>query len=177
MKKILAFLVLVLFVSTMVFAGGITEVPSSQQSGQVVKESTLQRAIAAVPVPQVNNFLERKMVAERAVRFDVPNKLGYVYLIDAGIIIGYYTIYGKIASLGSFLVPQDRVIEGGNDSGGYWSVVVQDADIDGTYGSNVDGIFFFTTEKTYVEWTGRHLYSDTPLPVRAPKLNVEVTQK
>ena len=40
------------------------------------------------------------------------------------------------------------------------------ADVDGSYGSNDNGIFFFTPDGKYIEWTGTYLYSDIPFEVK-----------
>lgn len=39
-------------------------------------------------------------------------------------------------------------------------------DVDGSYGSNDNGIFFFTPDGKYVEWSGTYLYSDIPFEVK-----------
>lgn len=44
--------------------------------------------------------------------------------------------------------------------------------IDGAYGSNIAGIFFFTADSKYIEWTGDFLYSDIPFSVDDPVLTV-----
>ena len=46
------------------------------------------------------------------------------------------------------------------------------SDIDGSYGANDNGIFFFTTDSRYIEWTGEYLYSDIPFEVDDPVLKV-----
>ena len=51
------------------------------------------------------------------------------------------------------------------------------ADIDGSYGSNDSGIFFFTTDGKYIEWTGDYLYSDMPFEVDEPVLKVKEDRK
>ena len=48
---------------------------------------------------------------------------------------------------------------------------VENPGIDGAYGQNVTGIFFFTTDGKYIEWTGDFLYSDIPFEVDKPVLN------
>ena len=42
------------------------------------------------------------------------------------------------------------------------------ADVDGSYGENDSGIFFFTTDGKYIEWNGDYLYSDIPFTVSNP---------
>jgi hypothetical protein len=46
--------------------------------------------------------------------------------------------------------------------------IVQAPDIDGSYGQNVEGIYFFTTEGAYVEWAGEYMYSSEPLRITTP---------
>ena len=38
----------------------------------------------------------------------------------------------------------------------------------GSYGENDQGIFFFTPDGKYIEWTGAYLYSDIPFTVESP---------
>lgn len=44
------------------------------------------------------------------------------------------------------------------------------ADVDGSYGENDQGIFFFTPDGKYIEWTGIYLYSDIPFEVTTPTI-------
>lgn len=185
MKRTILIGLVVLFAFSIFGEGGQE---SSMSKGQSSKEENLQRLVNAVPVPQMRTAQERMMVARRATRFDVPNKIGYVYLFIAGSStpLGYYTIIGKVASLSSFLVPQEKITDEyiGRDgavrhaSGWY---VLSDADIDGTYGENVDGVFFFTDNDVYVEIPTNgpigYIFSDQPLPIRVPKLNVAPAEK
>ncbi|MBN2860594.1 MAG: hypothetical protein JXK93_10070 [Sphaerochaetaceae bacterium] len=77
---------------------------------------------------------------------------------------------GKPASTRSYLLPEEKLIEG--DAGDSLGDFVMSApDIDGTYGDNNPGIRFFTASGTAVEWAGdgaSYLYSDYPLPINVP---------
>lgn len=76
--------------------------------------------------------------------------------------MAFYTAKGKVSSLNSFLTPEDEAYctgYGGNEN----CTSLDAADIDGTYGENVEGIFFFTTDGAYVEWKGDYMMSDQPL--------------
>lgn len=85
---------------------------------------------------------------------DVP--LGYAVLFtNNGSVVGKFIVEGKVTSLNSYLTPDSEYIA----SGGYL------ADIDGSYGENDSGIFFFTPDGKYVEWTGTYLYSDIPFEI------------
>ena len=46
------------------------------------------------------------------------------------------------------------------------------ADVDGSYGENDNGIFFFTPDGKYIEWTGIYLYSDIPFEVQSTLLTI-----
>ena len=95
----------------------------------------------------------------------VEKPLGYVILLtESGSVVGKFTVDGKVSSLNSYLTPDSEYYE-------YSSMNDWLADVDGSYGENDDGIFFFTPDGKYVEWTGIYLYSDIPFEVEAPVVN------
>lgn len=180
MKKFIIFIALVslLFVSCVE-----STPPTAIQEGQSAKDQNLDTVLRSVPIPIVKTAQERKNVAKRVERFDVENKLGYVYVFLPGVgPIGYYAIIGRVSSLNSFLVPQQRITDEmafRNSDGTYTTrrvsgyYVMDDADLDGTYGTNHEGVFFFTDNDVYVEIPASmpYMYSDQPLPLRVAKLN------
>lgn len=88
--------------------------------------------------------------------------LGYVVLLtESGGVVAKFTVDGKVSSLNSFLTPDTKY-----NPAGSWL-----ADVDGSYGENDNGIFFFTPDGKYVEWSGIYLYSDIPFEVAAPVVN------
>lgn len=99
---------------------------------------------------------------------DMP--LGYVVLFtESGDVVGQFTIDGKVTSLNSYLTPDSEYYE--LVYGGDWTKENEWVpDIDGSYGENDNGIFFFTTDGKYVEWTGTYIYSDIPFNVDATVL-------
>lgn len=102
---------------------------------------------------------------------EISKPLGYVILLtESGSVVGKFTVDGKVSSLNSFLTPDSEYYElvyGGEYSKeNEWI-----ADIDGSYGENDNGIFFFTPDGKYVEWSGIYLYSDIPFEVSAPVVN------
>ena len=100
----------------------------------------------------------------------VTKPLGYIILFSAsGAVIGRFVVDGKVSSLNSFLTA--NMIQKYHSNGGV--VETELPDIDGSYGENVDGIFFFTTDGKYIEWTGDFLYSDIPFTVDDPILKTE----
>ena len=99
----------------------------------------------------------------------VDKPLGYIVLFtEAGGVVGRFIVDGKVSSLNSFLSPDYIEDKYGSSSGGYTTISTQLADVDGSYGENDNGIFFFTPDGKYVEWTGIYLYSDIPFELDAP---------
>lgn len=47
------------------------------------------------------------------------------------------------------------------------------SDVDGSYGENDTGIFFFTPDGKYIEWNGGYLYSDIPFEIDDPVVTYE----
>ena len=125
--------------------------------------------IKAVPIPQLSTSLERVNVAKRAEIFNSENKISYIYLVNYGRVMAFFTVKGKVSSLRSYMVPTEKLVYGDGRNCDQGNVDTPDcytvnaADIDGTYGENVEGIFFFTTEGAYVEWKGDYMMSDQPL--------------
>lgn len=101
----------------------------------------------------------------------ITKPLGYVILLtESGSVVGKFTVDGKVSSLNSFLTPDSEYYElvyGGD----YTKENAWLADVDGSYGENDNGIFFFTPDGKYVEWSGIYLYSDIPFEVSAPVVN------
>lgn len=99
---------------------------------------------------------------------EVQRPLGYIILMSGNIVVGRFEVDGKVSSLNSYLTPDSDYYEYGGD--GYKNQWL--ADVDGTYGTNDNGIFFFTPDGKYIEWTGTYLYSDIPFIVENPVVNV-----
>lgn len=93
----------------------------------------------------------------KSLHCDVEKTTGYIYLYSGNSKIAEYVVDGQITSLRAYLTPDSDAYSSQYTS--YWL-----ADVDGTYGDNPDGIFFFTKDGNYVEWCGNYLYSSQPLP-------------
>lgn len=100
---------------------------------------------------------------------EIEKPLGYIVLFDKGVVFGKFVVDGKVSSLNSYLTPDteyyDVDYEGDSSYYNEWL-----ADVDGSYGENDNGIFFFTTDGKYIEWTGEYLYSDIPFEIDEPVL-------
>ena len=104
---------------------------------------------------------------------EIEKPFGYVALfLENGACVGNFIVDGKISSLNSYLTPDSEYYEkdigystGSSNAGvDRWSNKWL-ADVDGSYGSNDNGIFFFTPDGKYIEWTGTYLYSDIPFEI------------
>ena len=97
---------------------------------------------------------------------EIEKPLGYVVLFgDSGIVVGSFVVDGKVSSLNSYLTPDSEEY---SSSYSEWL-----ADVDGSYGENDNGIFFFTPDGKYIEWTGTYLYSDIPFVVENPIITIK----
>ena len=82
--------------------------------------------------------------------------------------MAFYTVKGKVSSVNSLLTTPDQVKSLGRMVESMRSVVIASPDLDGSYGSNGDAIFFFCTDGTYVEWRGDYMLCDKPLKLSTP---------
>ena len=106
---------------------------------------------------------------------EVEKPLGYIALfLENGSCAGKFIVDGKVSSLNSYLTPNTDYEARNYYSGVGKSVYeIELPDVDGSYGSNDNGIFFFTPDGKYIEWTGTYLYSDIPFEVK----NTVITYK
>lgn len=103
---------------------------------------------------------------------DVP--MGYVVLLtEGGGVVGKFEVDGKVTSLNSYLTPDSEYYEIAY-GGSYRAENKWIADVDGSYGENDNGIFFFTPDGKYVEWSGIYLYSDIPFIIDNPVVSYSV---
>ena len=186
MKKIVSILLLVA-VTLCMLTGCDSDYEA--QTSDVEKQQSITRDLEqSQPTPtDIDYSLERYNLIRRAYWVNgqrekalalpcpVDKPLGYVVLMLEGVgVVGNYVIDGKVSSLNSFLTPDSEYYEQEYGSDGYsvgngnhWL-----ADVDGSYGENDAGIFFFTPDGKYIEWTGTYLYSDIPFEVEQPVLKI-----
>lgn len=113
---------------------------------------------------------------------EIEKPLGYIVLFtESGAVVGSFVVDGKVSSLNSYLTPDSEFYEkdlGYRSNSTATSSYAYDysnkwlADVDGSYGENDNGIFFFTPDGKYIEWTGTYLYSDIPFIVDNPVIKV-----
>jgi hypothetical protein len=183
MKKIVSILLLVAITICML-AGCDSDY--QEQTSDVEKQQSITKDLQqSQPTPtDIDYSLERYNLIRRAYWVNgqrekalslpcpVEKPLGYVVLMLEGVgVVGNYVIDGKVSSLNSFLTPDSEYYEysaGETSKKNNWL-----ADVDGSYGENDNGIFFFTTDGKYIEWTGTYIYSDIPYIVDDPILKVQ----
>lgn len=173
MKKFLSLFIAILLVFSLTGCEESGQYKDTQQTLQTVSNLQEQQ-----PTPTDLDFsLERYNLIRRAywvngqrekaaaVVCQVEKPLGYIILFtESGSVVGRFVVDGKVSSLNSFLTPDSEEY---NASYSKWI-----ADVDGSYGENDFGIFFFTPDGKYVEWTGTYLYSDIPFEVDDPVVKV-----
>ena len=182
MKKIVSILLLVAITLCML-AGCDSDY--QEQTSDVEKQQSITKDLQqSQPTPtDIDYSLERYNLIRRAYWVNgqrekalslpcpVEKPLGYVVLMLEGVgVVGNYVIDGKVSSLNSFLTPDSEYYEysaGETSKKNNWL-----ADVDGSYGENDAGIFFFTPDGKYIEWTGTYLYSDIPFEVEQPVLKI-----
>ena len=101
---------------------------------------------------------------------EIQRPLGYIILMSGNTVVGRFEVDGKVSSLNSFLTPDSDYYEYTGSGSSYKNNWL--ADVDGSYGTNDNGIFFFTPDGKYIEWTGTYLYSDIPFIVENPVVSV-----
>lgn len=130
-------------------------------------EANQKNLVSNIGLPTLRTSLERKNLKERLERINQENMTGCVYLFNHGSVVAFYPVRGKVSSMKSYLTPGDEIKTG--------PIVVEAPDLDGAYGENAEGIFFFTADtNSYVEWAGEYLFTDQCLKVSAQPQLVRV---
>jgi hypothetical protein len=147
------------------------EMAKTLQSESKVIATRQQKLAETQPVPEIGFSNARDIISRKTVTFNEPNKISYIYLISkAGTILGFYTVKGYVVDLSCYMVPDDQIVDDPFDNTGSGGLVIQSADADGTYGTNGEGKYFFTTDGTYVEFNCEYILCDKPLSISQPPI-------
>lgn len=170
MKKTLS-LIIALAVIIPVTSFAWRSTPDTNNVNTMAKEAALteiqQRKYMNVALPTFENSLERSNLTRRLTTFNKADKISYIYLTSYGKVMAFYTVKGKVSSVNSMLTNTEQLLDwrgrqcSNGNAGNCYNV--PSPDLDGSYGSNGDAIFFFTTEGAYVEWNGEYMLADQPL--------------
>lgn len=177
---------LVVVVLALLALTGCSDIPTAKGTkADVQAQITVANVLTGnQPTPtDINYSLERYNLIRRAYWVNgqrekanalmcaVEKPLGYIVLFAGNTVVGNFIVDGKVTSLNSFLSPDSEYYEysyGEHRTYNKWL-----ADVDGSYGENDDGIFFFTPDGKYIEWTGEYLYSDIPFVIDNPIVRYE----
>ncbi len=187
MKKKVILVVVLLLTVCLFFTGCSDKVKTNatQQDISITKENAQNLAASQSTPTDIEYSLERYNLIRRAywvngmreransLPCEIEKPLGYIVLFSGNAVVGKFVVDGKVSSLNSFLTPsvEDKASVYYGDS---IVLSAELADVDGSYGENDTGIFFFTPDGKYVEWSGDYLYSDIPFTVDTPVVQYEV---
>ena len=188
--KIISFVAMIAIISTALIVcslGCSVELTGTTKDVSEQQEIANNIAIKQKTPTDINYSLERYNLIRRAywvngqrekansLVCEVEKPLGYIVLFSGNTVVGSFVVDGKVSSLNSYLTP--NVWESVECyTSGHFLVSRELADVDGSYGENDAGIFFFTPDGKYIEWTGTYLYSDIPFIVGNPIVSYEVIE-
>ena len=187
MKK--RFVCVLLTVISMLLAGCTMPDPTATEQNKIDTEKATETLLSHQATPtDIAYSLERFNLTKRAywvnglyekanaVPCPVERPIGYIAcLASNGTVVYTGAVDGKVSSLNSYLSPDSEYYE--YSAGETSRINKWLADVDGSYGSNVDGVFWFTVDGHYKEWTGDYLYGDEPFEVSDPVLKVKSVEE
>jgi hypothetical protein len=162
-----------------------TNTTASQQARQDAM-GVANRLVELQPMPtDIQASLERHNIIRRSYwingmrerAMSLPNPitnppLGYIILFAPnGGVVGRFMVEGKVTSLNYSLVPYSEYYElNGGQSTHHRNRWIANAG--GVYGTNTNGVFWFTPDGKYMEWNGTYLFSDIPFIIDDPVLRI-----
>lgn len=186
MKRIIALTLTAMLLITVMTAcdEGTTSTPAGGTKQEInTTMNVADRIASAQQTPKdIDYSLERYNLIRRAywvngqrekanaLPCELQKPLGYIVLFAGNTVAAQFVVDGKVSSLNSFLSPDyiENEKQHSDSFGGNVVINTELPDVDGSYGENDAGIFFFTPDGKYVEWTGEYLYSDIPFEIDAP---------
>ena len=172
-------LILPVLLLAVIALAGCTPTQGTQSIESQATERNQKQLREKYPVPELDHSLELENLNKRLEFVNDSGRTSYVYLIDYGKIMAFYAIKGKVSSLNSFSTTSEQLVDeygrlcgtiepnSGVRVGGP-CYTTESPDLDGSYGDNGDGIFFFTTDGVYVEWKGDYMLASEPLKITTP---------
>jgi len=154
-------LITIAAITSMLILTGCYDSTSSKE--QEMTEQNQERLLNVQPPVQLEWSLEREQINKRTKLWNDKNKVSYIYLVDFGKVMAFYTIKGKVSSVNSQITNPNQIVK--RFSGAF---TMPSPAEDGSYGENGAAIFFFTTDGTYVEWAGTYMLADKPLKMATP---------
>lgn len=137
---------------------------------QKLTEENQQVLLKNQPPVRLSWSLERENINRRTDLWNDSSKISYIYLVSYGKVMAFYTVKGKVSSVNSQVTNPTQILDSSSAYNLYNGnvVAIPSPAEDGSYGTNGDAIFFFTTEGVYVEWAGEYMLADQPLKLTTP---------
>ena len=133
-----------------------------------VTDKTVKALNISQPLPTFERSQERENLLRRLKEFNTADKISYIVLLTIdGKPVRYCVVKGKVSSTNSLVSNPDQIVRY-YDRGSINYEKMQSPDLDGSYGNNPQGIFFYTPDGEYVEWPGLYLWSTRPLNFKTP---------
>jgi hypothetical protein len=151
-------------IAALVLAGGLLLGASgcATKSEALIEREKLQSQSAKERSLEKDNLAKKKDLENN------PETLRYVYIMNFGQIVGYYTAMGKISSSASQIAPEQDYVKIYDNSSE--RVLMDSAKDDGSYGPGDPGIFFFTPEGTMIETSLDYIVSTNPINLDVKRL-------
>ncbi len=108
-----------------------------------------------IKLPRLHHSEELDNLIRRAEFINRENMSGCITLFAGNTMVYQGDVEGKVSSLNSYLFPGDRSIT----RGGEGITTMEAPDVDGAFGENADGIFWFDSIGEYHEWKGEYFFS------------------
>ena len=160
---------MVIMMTGLVFVVGCSEYEGSTAGKeQEQTEERQEHFLKVQPAEKLDWSLERDQINKRIKLWNNPNKVSYIYLVSFGKVMAFYTIKGKVSSVNSQITNPQQLVKVYEER---MHALPSPAE-DGSYGTNGDAVYFFTTDGTYVEWRGDYMLCDKPLKLSTPPLIV-----
>ena len=164
MKKLFLLLPILLLIVTL--TGCSYDDTTSSAVEQQLTEENQAKLLETQPPVKLEWSLERENINRRTSLWNNPDKMSYIYLVSYGKVMAFHVVKGKVSSVNSQITNPEQAKW--KYSSGAAGVSLPSPAEDGSYGTNGDGIFFFTPENAYVEWAGEYMISDQPLKLATP---------
>lgn len=169
MKKIITLFTLIALICLFSMGNTGCETQTSSNDGTLSRQEEQSKIAKNLSdkykIPVINDSLEIENIIRRAKFINQKNRISYLYLLtENGQLIREEQVLGKISSLNSYMTPMEEYknISGVKTTAESY-LQYSAPDIDGSYGENAGGIFWFTPDGVYREWDGRRLFSSERL--------------
>jgi hypothetical protein len=177
MKKIILIVLSLVLVFSLVGCSTEPRKENAQEIASKQNEKAVNDLISNDTLPTISKSLDRANIKKRAEFLNQPDRIGYLYLLsDSGQLIKEVQVLGKATSLNSYMTPMEEVAYnriktpyGTSDL----TYVTEAPDLDGTWGTRPEGVFWFTPDEVYQEWNMGYFYSSERMTFTTKPLLIE----